>query len=103
MRILQWVAIFDNNYTIEDFIYDIIYNPPEYIRKADDLNYGEFLFNITRVPQYYTYDYLDINSKDFDKIPNYDCGCDIQPKENEHRPNIKPLILDSEKEMLYNI
>lgn len=95
--------VFSNEYTIDDFIHDIIFNPPEYIRKAHDLNYREFLFNITHIPQYYTYDYLDINSKDFDKIPYCDCGCDVEPKENKNRPITKPLILDSEKEMLYNI
>ena len=95
--------VFGLNYTINDFIYDYIHNPQEYIRAAADLNYGEFLFNITRMPQYYTYDYLDISSKNFDKILNGECNCDIKPKEIDNRKTIRPLILDSESRMLYNI
>lgn len=95
--------IFTDTYTYEDFVYDMIYNPQQYIRDAEDLNYGEFLFNITRLPQWCTFDYFDITSKNFDKIPYAKCACDLEPKENHHREQVQPLFLDSEKRMLYNI
>lgn len=97
------LKFFNNDYTYEDFVYDYINKPPEYIRQDDDLNYGEFIFNITRMPQFYTFDYFDINSKNFDTIPYGECGCDLEPTEDHHREQIEPLYLDSESRMLYNI
>lgn len=94
--------IFTDSYTYNDFVYDYIFNPLEYIRQAEDLNYKEFLFNITRFPQYYTFDYFDITNENFDKIQNGICGCDIPPKQDPHRPEAT-LFLDSESQMLYNI
>lgn len=97
-------GIFNDNYTYEQFVYDYLYSPPEYIRGKLDLKYGQFLFNLSRFPGYYTFDYFDINSKDFDKIPFCCCGCDdCHCMDDSNRPMIKPLYLDSEKRMLYNI
>lgn len=94
----------NKDYTIDDFIQDYIYNPPEYIKEKKDLKYGQFDFNIFRIPNYYTFDYFDISNKDFDKIGYCSCGCDNCEEISEvNRPTIKPLILDSEKRMLYNI
>lgn len=78
-----------STYTINDFIYDFIYNPPEYIRRDqnENLYYGEFNFNIQHMPSYYTYDYMDITSKNMEM-------------END---KLKPLFLDFESRMLYNI
>ena len=93
--------IFDENYTYEDFVYDFIYNPSEYIRKTEDLNYGEFNFNLSRLPQFYTYDYLDISNENFDKIIWKNCGC--EKEEISNKKAIKTLTLDSESRLLYNI
>ena len=60
----------NEDYSIDDFIQDYLYNPPEYIKEKKDLKYGQFDFNIFRIPDYYTFDYLDINNKDFDKLSN---------------------------------
>lgn len=97
------LKFFNNSYTYEDFVYDFISKPLEYIRTADDLNYGEFLFNITRMPQFYTFDYFDITNENFDKIPYAKCGCDLSPIEDYHREMTLPLFLDSESRMLYNM
>jgi hypothetical protein len=78
-------------------------NPLEYIRYDNSLDYGQFNFNITRFPQFMTFDYFDISNKNFDKIPYATCGCDTTDEELEHhREQILPLILDSERRMLYN-
>lgn len=90
-------------YTYNDFVNDYINQPSEYIRQINDLNYGEFIFNIANYPQYYTYDYLDITSQDFDKIQGCGCGCDIHRHENANESTIKPLFIDSEKRMVYNL
>ena len=94
----------NEDYSIDDFIQDYLYNPPEYIKEKKDLKYGQFDFNIFRIPDYYTFDYLDINNKDFDKLVCCSCGCDdcITIKE-VNRPTIKPLSLDTDRRMLYNI
>lgn len=100
----QYKLFKENDYTYEDFVYDFIFHPQEYIRQTDDLNYGEFNFNIARLPQYYTYDYLDINNNNFDKILYKDCGCETEEQElsRSGRNSITSLILDSEARMLYN-
>jgi hypothetical protein len=95
--------LFDKDYSYEDFLYDFILNPLEYIRYDNSLDYGEFNFNISRFPQFMTFDYFDISNKNFDKIPYAHCGCDTTIyNENSHREQILPLILDSERRMLYN-
>lgn len=71
-----------DNYTIENFIYDYIYNPPEYIRRNFSKKYGEFDFNLDIMPQYITEDYFDIITDGIEKTS---------------------LYLDTEKEMLYNV
>ena len=83
----------DDNYTYEDFVYDMIYNPQEYIRQANDLSYGKFNFNLISIPTFCTFDYLDISSKNFDKIENCSCYPDTE---------IRTLTLDSEARLLYN-
>lgn len=71
----------DTDYTYEDFVYDFIYNPPEYIRKNSELNYGQFDFNLTVMPQYISEDYFEITTDDISK---------------------PTLFLDTDKRMLYN-
>ena len=72
----------DKDRSIEDFIYNYIHNPPEFIRKDFNLNYNQFNFNKTIMPVWFTEDYFDITSENIDK---------------------STLFLDSEKQMLYNI
>lgn len=84
----------------DDFIYDFLYHPLEYIRYNEDLDYGEFDFNLSRMPQFMTFDYFDISNRNFKNIPYADCGC--HQEEDSHREQILPLILDSEKRMIYN-
>lgn len=67
---------------IEDFIYNYIHNPPEFIRKDKNLYYGQFNFNKTIIPQWFTEDYFDITTENIDN---------------------PTLFLDTEKQMLYNI
>lgn len=86
-----------NSYTFDDFCYSYIHNPPEYARKYIENDYGEFIFNLSHFPDYYTYDYFEISNKDFDKIQNGQLGSEVQ------RSAIKPLYLDTEGRMLYNI
>lgn len=90
----------NETYTIDDFINDFIYHPLDYIRCNKDTEYGEFNFNLSRMPQYMTFDYFDISNRNFNNIPYADCGC--IKEEESHREQILPLILDSEKRMLYN-
>lgn len=88
--------IFNDDYTYEDFVYDYIYSPAEYIRVKtnDNAKYGQFDLNINNYPQYITGDYFDINTKDFDQF--------IQDKDVKHQ-TIEPLFLDTDRRMLYNI
>lgn len=95
------IGFLNDEYTIDDFIYDYIYNPPEYRKEKAGLKYGQFNLNIGSIPDYYTYDYLDISNKEFDKILDVsDCGCDLDYEVN--RLAIKPLTLDTHRRMLYN-
>lgn len=82
---------FDENFTKEDFINNYIQNPPEYIRINKDLKYGQFNLNAFSVPQYYTFDYFDISSKDIDKLDS----------ESIHDKK-KPIVLDTKLRLLYN-
>lgn len=78
--------------TFDQFYYNYIYNPPEYIRKRpgyDDVYYGEFEFNKQHIPSYYTYDYIEMTSEGFDKIKTND--------------RTLPLYLDFSERLLYNI
>lgn len=90
----------NNSYTYENFVRDYIQHPLDYIRYNKELDYGEFDFNITCFPQYMTFDYFDISNRNFDKIPYADCGC--HQEEEKHREQTLPLILNSEKRMIYN-
>ena len=101
----SWIwRLFDDDFTYEDFVNDYINNPPDYIRETDsELDYGEFNFNIARYPQYMTYDYLEISSKDFDKIQGCGCGCDCKVEDDPMHNRIKPLFIDTEKRMIYNV
>lgn len=90
---------FDDDYTYDDFVYDFIYNPSEYVRYYKDTDYGEFNFNISHTPQFMTFDYFDINDDGFEKIPYAQCGCSND--ENKHKQQILPLYLDSDKHLLY--
>jgi hypothetical protein len=76
--------IFSDSYTFEDFYYDFIQSPPEYIRD-DGLEYGQYNFNIGSYPQYITEDYLEISNENFETLK--DCT----------------LFLDFERHLLYNI
>lgn len=81
--------VFSSNsedYTLEEFFSDYIANPPEYIISNESLKYGEFDFNCTSFPQYYTEDYLEIKT---DGIAENSENC--------------TLYLDSEKRMLYSL
>lgn len=68
-------------YRINDIAYNYIYMPPEFLQVYDELNYGEDLFSIFHMPQWYTKDYFNIKVNDLD---------------------IKNLKLDTDKRMLYN-
>lgn len=79
--------IFDDSYndpdcTIEQFIYNFIFSPQEYIDKNSDLDSKEIDFNISSMPQYITEDFLEIQT---DGITN------------------STLHLDTSKRMCYNI
>lgn len=67
---------------IDDFIYDYIHKPTEYIRRNKDNNYGEELFNIDMMPQWVTQDYLEIEAKNFTSAQ---------------------ITIDTEKRMIYNV
>lgn len=92
------------SYYYENFVHDYIYNPPEYIREnGEELDYGEFKFNVGVMPQYFTFDFIELNSNDFDKILGCECGCDCIVDKDSPRNTIKPLFIDSEKRMVYNV
>lgn len=82
--------VFSSGYTLEDFKYDFIHNPLEYLRVDDTLDYGKFHFNARMMPQYMTFDYFEINNDNFEKLVKG--GVDD-----------KSLFLDTERRMLYNI
>lgn len=78
---LQIEKVYDAD-TIDNFIYNYIHNPPEFLRKNPSLYYGQEEFNISAMPQWYTGDFFDITTENIDNTT---------------------LFLDSEKRMLYNI
>lgn len=84
---LRTYEIFDS------FVESYILNPPEYIEEDKSIEeshphkYGQFEFNLGRLPQWITEDYLRISTKDL--IENSNC--------------FKPLFIDFEKRMCYNI
>ncbi|MCD8210482.1 MAG: hypothetical protein LUC37_02930 [Prevotella sp.] len=49
-------------YSVEDFIYDYINLPLEYIRSdTRDLDYDNYVFNAFKYPEWITQDYLEID------------------------------------------
>lgn len=91
--------LFEN---FEDYtLYEYIYSPPEYF--VDDFNkaYGEFDFNKNILPTYYTFDYLNINNKNFENI--YGGEININNLNDANREYTLPLFLDTERQMLYNL
>lgn len=71
-----------NEELFNDFVYNYIHTPPEFIRKDSELFYDQFNFNKTIMPQWYSNDYFDIKTDGIEKTS---------------------LFLDTEKRMLYNI
>lgn len=71
-----------NEQLFDDFIYNYIHTPPEFIRKDSELSYDQFNFNKTIMPQWFSNDYFEIKT---DGIED------------------STLFLDTEKRMLYNI
>lgn len=86
----------------EQLFINYVQNPPEFFIN-NDLDYGEFVFNAYHYPQYYTYDYLDINNKNFDKIHGGEVNKVYSPLADARREYTLPLFLDSERRMLYNL
>jgi hypothetical protein len=80
------------NYTIDSFINDYLFDPPEYLVDSEDAAYGQFIFNYNNLPQYYTGDYLEIDITDL-SIDEGGNASDLPEQ----------LILDTENRMLYNI
>lgn len=77
--------LFQNDLTekdFEDFVYNFIHTPPEFIRRNPKLYFDQFDFNLTVMPQWISEDYYDINTQEIEKAT---------------------LFLDSEKRMLYNV
>lgn len=71
-----------NEQAFNEFVYNYIYTPPEFIRKDSELFYNQFNFNKTIFPQWYSDDYFEIKTEGIEN---------------------PTLFLDSEKRMLYNI
>lgn len=71
-----------NEENINEFIYNYIHMPSEFISKNPELFYDQEEFNINMMPGWYTQDFLDITTKGIENTT---------------------LFLDSEKRMLYNI
>ena len=91
---------FSNEYTYEDFCYDFIFNPPEYIRQSDKIkNYGDFVFNIAKLPTFITEDYLDINSDTLYAAR----GVNLGTSDYYNSEKYQNLFLDFDSRMLYNI
>lgn len=91
---------FSDEYTYEDFCYDFIFNPPEYFRQSSKIeNYGDFVFNISRLPTFITEDYLDINSDTLYAA----LGTNIEENNYYNQKKYDSLFLDFDSRMLYNI
>lgn len=91
---------FSDEYTYEDFCYDFIFNPPEYFRQSSKVeNYGDFVFNISRLPTFITEDYLDINSDTLYTA----LGTNIEEPNYYNQKKYDSLFLDFDSRMLYNI
>lgn len=71
-----------NEELFNDFVYNYIHTPPEFIRKDSELFYDQFNFNKTVMPQWFSNDYFEIKTDGIEK---------------------STLFLDTEKRMLYNI
>lgn len=101
---LYWKTLSDLFVEFEEqglSFYDYIYNPPEFFIDNEDLNYGEFIFNKNSAPLYYTYDYFDISNEGFEDIQGGEIN--INNVEDAQREYTLPLLLDSDRRMLYNI
>jgi hypothetical protein len=70
------------NGDFNEFVYNYIHNPPEFINKNLNLLSNQEDFNFDMMPKWYTKDFLEINTNDIENTT---------------------LFLDSEKKMLYNI
>lgn len=68
--------------SFEEFVYNYIHNPPEFIRKNPELYYEQEEFNVNMMPIWYTPDYFDINTENIEK---------------------ETIFFDTDKRMLYNI
>lgn len=93
-----------DSYQYRKLFHDYIYYPPEYIREPDEgIDYGKYNFNISHIPSYYTEDYLEINSNNFEDILTCECETECDVTGAPDRSTIKPLYVDFEKRMVYNI
>lgn len=122
--ILSKYGQLDENLNVEDLTYNYFHHPPEYIKVNkdwDDLyghKYGQFDFNLSRLPIYITEDYIQLNSdklfEDGVEDPSEWGLKDRQTEDKEvdtsggakkYREATLPhsLFLDTDKRMLYNI
>lgn len=92
----------------EGFIQSFFQNPSEYIKINEDSawtdvytrKYGEVDFNLTKLPQYITEDYIELNS---DKLHD---DTIVEPNESaniNHDTMSKSVFIDFERRMVYNI
>lgn len=81
-RTLNRLNEYTINFNFDTFMKDFIHCPPEFILRDRELNYKEFENNVSKIPQWYTEDYLEIRTDNIEDTT---------------------LFLDSEKRMLYNI
>ena len=97
-------ASFDIQEEFLEFLHDYIHNPPEFVRKSNDANYGEVVFNIDHYPQWYTQDYLEITSDNMAKKNNLEDKNNITNQKNipKYVDNEMDIRLDSEKRLLYS-
>ena len=107
------------NIKLEDLTYNYFHHPPEYIKvnkKWDDLyghKYGQFDFNLSRLPIYITEDYIQLNSDelfDGDVQEPSEWGLEDKTLEDSGRADRfrnarvpHSLFLDTDRRMLYNI
>ena len=74
-------SLFENGESFDEFVYNYIHNPPEFIQKNLSLSYDQNDFNINVMPNWYTEDFLSIKTNNIENTT---------------------LFLDFEKRMLYN-
>lgn len=105
-----------NDEDLNNLIYNYIHHPSEYIKINKDWDdayghkYGQFDFNLSRLPIYITEDYFQLNSDelfDDDVIEPSNWGLEeersggAEKYQNQTVPH--SLFLDTERRMLYNI